>query len=403
VILRAIYQSPALRAAVVFGLGGVAFTVGNLILARVLAPREYGLLSLVIGVVTVAGLCAPMGLDFAVARRGLTLGPQLRRTALASSAIVGLATVVISAALYHLPVDLLLAIFVATVGMGTLQAVAAHFQGQRQFGLAMPFAQVSSWALLLVGIVAWVLRETTATGPSALVAISMTATAAVGWFMLAQRTRRHDRSPLPAGLWGEALSLVTINLAGALLLQLERLIIPMTIGIKELALFGVATALVGWPFRMMQSAVNFTVVPRLRDAGSVAARRHLLWRELLIFSVVVVPVTLLIWLLAPPITRWFLGDRYDLSTSIVLAMIISGLLKVLSAFGTSVVSALAPDRGLWLLSTFSWLCIVVSIGLAFAFRPYGLCGAVYAVSVGWFLRTCIALSISAPHLRLDVR
>jgi uncharacterized protein (DUF2062 family) len=79
-------------------------------------------------------------------------------------------------------------------------------------------------------------------------------------------------------------------------------------------------------------------------------------------------------------------------------MIVSGLLKVLSAFGTSVVSALAPDKGLRLLSAGSWVCIALAVGLAFAFRPWGLCGVIYAISVGWLVRTVIAFWISLPHL-----
>jgi hypothetical protein len=83
----------------------------------------------------------------------------------------------------------------------------------------------------------------------------------------------------------------------------------------------------------------------------------------------------------------------------MLAMIISGLLKLLSAFGTAVVSALAPDRGLWLLSTSSWVCIAVAICCAFLFRRWGVCGAIYAVSVGWLGRTCVGFWISARQLR----
>jgi hypothetical protein len=67
-------------------------------------------------------------------------------------------------------------------------------------------------------------------------------------------------------------------------------------------------------------------------------------------------------------------------------MIISGVLKLLSAFGTAIVSALAPSRGLWLLSMGSWVCIILAICMAFVSRHWGLSGAIYAVSVGWLGR-----------------
>jgi O-antigen/teichoic acid export membrane protein len=267
----------------------------------------------------------------------------------------------------------------------------------------MPFTQISNWALMLIGVIAWVTGTTTATVPSALIALAAIAAAAVGWCIVATRTAAGGFGVATAGLWNESISLVTMNVAASVLLQLERLIIPMTIGIENLALFGVAASLVGSPFRMLYSAVHFTVIPRLRDASSVGDRRRLLRRELLLFGIVIAPTSVAIWILAPPIAHWFLGGRYDLSKAIMLAMIISGLLKVLSAFGTAVVSALAPDKGLWQLSTASSAAIALSVCLAFLFRPWGVSGVIYAASAGWFARTCVAFWISAPHLRPTVQ
>ena len=285
--------------------------------------------------------------------------------------------------------------------MGISQSVSAHFQSQRQFGLSLPFVQASNWVLLLIGIIAWIVGMTTALLPAALIALSGLITAALGWVMVARRTADRKPAPRPAGIWSEASSLMLINVAGSALLQLERLIIPMTIGIEELALFGVAAALVGSPFRMLQMAVSFTVIPRLRDARSVVDRRRLLLREFLLFGVVMGPASFIIWLVAPLIARWFLGGRYDLGTAIIIAMIISGLLKVLSAFGTSVVSALAPPVRLRRLSLASWVCIALATCLAVAFRRWGLCGIIYATSAGWLARTCVAFWISVPHLRRE--
>ena len=145
------------------------------------------------------------------------------------------------------------------------------------------------------------------------------------------------------------------------------------------------------------------MIPRLRDANTVSERRRLLRHEFLVFSIVMGLASVAIWLLAPRIAHWFLTGRYDLSTALIIAMIVSGLLKVLSAFGTSVVSALAPEKGLYLLSTASWACIVLATALAFVLQPWGLTGVIYAISGGWFARTCAAFWIAAPHLRLTVR
>jgi O-antigen/teichoic acid export membrane protein len=398
-MLRTIYKSPSLRAAIAFGLGGAAFAVGNLIFARILSSYEYGLLSLVIGVIQVAGFSAPLGLDYLIARRGLTFGARLRRTVFLMSMLVGLGTFFVTMELYHLNVSLLIPIFVATVAMGVAQTVAAHYQSQQQFGLSVPFVQASNCLLLLIALIAALCSMTSATLPSDLIALTGVVTAAVGWLMIKKRVAENAPQPMPAHLWSEAISLMTINVASSVLLQLERLIIPVVIGIEDLALFGVAASLVGSPFRMLQHAVTFTIVPRLRDASSVIDRRRLLRHEFFLCGVVMGPAALVIWQLAPWIAHRLFGGRYDLSTAIIAAMIVSGLLKVLSAFGTSVVSALAPDKGLRLLSAGSWVCIALAVALAYAFRPWGLCGVIYAISVGWLVRTVIAFWISLPYLR----
>jgi O-antigen/teichoic acid export membrane protein len=398
-MLKSLHKSPSLRAAIAFGLGGAAFAGGNLIFARILSSYEYGLLSLVIGVIQVAGFSAPLGLDYLIARRGWTFGPRLRRTVLLASTLVGLGTFFVTMELYHLKVSLLIPTFVATAAMGISQAVAAHFQSQQQFGLSVPFVQASNWLLLLIAAIAALCSMTSATLPSDLIALTGLMTAAVGWLMVKKRTAENAPQPALAPLWGEAISLMTINVASSVLLQLERLIIPVVIGIEDLALFGVAAALVGSPFRMLQHAVTFTVVPRLRDASSIAERRRLLRHEFLVCGIVMGPAALVIWQVAPWLAHWLLGGRYDLSTALIVAMIVSGLLKVLSAFGTSVVSALAPDKGLRLLSAGSWVCIALAVGVAFVLRPWGLVGVIYAISVGWLVRIVVAFWISLPHLR----
>jgi O-antigen/teichoic acid export membrane protein len=397
-MLRSLYHSPALRAAGAFGVGGAAFSIGNLILARILPSYEYGLISLVIGVVSVAGPTAPLGTDYVLARRGLMLDAALRRRVLITSTLIGLATVVIAELLYDLRISLLSVILVTTVAMGVSQAVAAHYQSQRQFGSSVPFMQSSNWALCLIAVITWMSGAVTAATPAALVAIFALITAAIGWAMVAKRTAGVEARPALAGIWGEAVPLMAINVAGTMLLQVERLIIPVTIGIGNLALYGVAAALVGSPFRMLQMAVTFTVIPRLRDTHAIPERRRLLWHEFLLFTVVMGPSSVAIWLLAPRIAHWFLSGRYDLDGALIIAMIISGLLKVLSAFGTAVVSALASEKGLRLLSSASWGCLALAIALAFALRQWGITGIIYATAAGWLARTGVAFWISVPHL-----
>jgi O-antigen/teichoic acid export membrane protein len=398
-MLRALYQSPALRAAAAFGLAGAAFTIGNLILARVFSAQQFALISLVIGVISVSGPTAPLGLDLVIARRGLSFTSRLRTAVLASSVAIAMATACIAAALYGLSITLLSAIFLATAAVGVSQATAAHFQGRRQFAVAVPYLQMSNWALVPVAIVSAAFGFTTALVPCALIALAALITASVGWRRVAKLTEGDSSDFASPTVWREAISLMAINTASTFFLALERLVIPMTVGIEHLALFGVAVSLVGSPFRMIQGAISFTIIPRLREAKNVEERRHLLLHEFILIGTVLGPACIAIWIVAPFLAHWFLGGRYDLSSAIIVAMLISGILKVLSSFSTSVVNALASGTGLRLLSASSWVCVVLAALLAYAGRSWGLCGVIYGIALGWLARCAVAFWISAPLLR----
>lgn len=397
-MLRALYRSPAVRSAATFGIGGVAFALANLVFARSIPALDFGLLSLMIGVVAVAGPIGPLGLDYVLVRRGLALHQVLRRLTLVTSLLVGLLTLAVSALLYHLGLPLLLAILVATVSASVSQLVSAHYQSQRQFGISGVFLQGMNWSLLVIVIIAWGFGITAAAPLAALIAGSGLVLAVVGWSIVA-RMQRDEPAPSMQGLWREAIALMLINVTGSALLQLERLILPVAVGIEDLALFGVAAALVGSPFRMLQMAATFTIVPRMRDAATIPDRRRLLRQEFALFCVIMGPAAISLWFLAPPLAHWFLHGKYDLGGSLVLAMILSGLLKVLGAFATSVVSALAPEAGLRLLGMLSWGCILLACAAAFGLRQWGLVGVIYAASLGWVARIAAAFWISAPYLR----
>ena len=386
-MLRAVLNSPSLRTALALALGGVAFTVGNLLLARALSPDQYGMVTLFIGIVSVASLVAPAGLDLVIARRGLTLSPTLRRATLLACLGVGLATAVVASLTYHLPRAVAIAILVSVAAAGVIQTVTAHFQGQRKFGVAAWLLQATNFVLLPVAFLG--------VTPTAAIAALTSIVAVACWWSV-----RSEGVSKP--LWPEALSLVAITSAASVFMQLERLVLVPTAGIQSLALFGVLSALVSSPYRMLQSAVQFTLIPELRAANGVRERRRLLGRELLVVAGVATVGAGVLWFLAPWLSRWLLADHYELTEMVMLAAIVSGLLKVASAFATSVAVALGDERELRWVSISAWLSIGVATAGAFVAAPWGLAGVLYGISAGWVVRTIATGWIALPHL-LQVR
>jgi O-antigen/teichoic acid export membrane protein len=403
-MLRALYNSASLRATAVLGLGGVAFTLGNLILARALPSQEYGVISLIVGIVSVAGLAAPLGLDLVISRRGLLLDPALRRAIVSIATLVALVAVAVSALFYHLDPALLVCILIATIASGLVQASAAHFQGRQRFGPAAWIVQLSNWMLLVAALLTALLGFETAVESCVMLALTMTAGAGLAWFLAGRREQSSLAAvqPAPRALLGEAFSLVAIHTSNAAFLQLERLLLAPVAGVQALALFGVVAALVGSPFRMLQMAVLFTLIPKLRRASGIEERRRLLRHETFLVAGVFGAGSVVIWNIAPPLAHWFLSGRYDLSAALMCAALVSGLLKLCSAFATGTVIALADDKGLRVLSIVSWATLGLSVLAALVAAPWGLIGVLYGISAGWLVRSLIAVWMAMPHLRQPV-
>jgi Na+(H+)/acetate symporter ActP len=77
----------------------------------------------------------------------------------------------------------------------------------------------------------------------------------------------------------------------------------------------------------------------------------------------------------------------------------SARLKVLSAFSTATVTALAPEKGLRLLSAGCWASPGVATFGGLAGAALGLTGVVYGICIGWIARWLIPAWICVPHLR----
>jgi len=150
---------------------------------------------------------------------------------------------------------------------------------------------------------------------------------------------------------------------------------------------------------MLQGGVQLTLIPELRATGSGRERLRLVRHEALLLTIAMAGGSLVIWLLAPPIAHWFLSGRYDLSAALMTAAIVSGVLKVVSAFTLAIVVAVAQEGDLRVLSVISWASSGLSIIAAFCRRSVGLVGVLYGISSGWLIRSVLAAWMAMPHLR----
>lgn len=397
--MLALLRSPSVRTAAVMGIGGICFSVGGLILARVLPTDEYALVSLVLGIVAVAGNTAPLGLDKVVGRRGIRLDAQWRHASLGTSLATALAAGIIAGLVYHLSAALMASVTLITLTLGIAQSVGAHYQGQRQFGVAAWVLQLLNGTIALVAVAAAAAGLASAKAVCGLMAgAGLTAAAGVWW--LVRRAGDAGRAqPSPWKVRREALSLATTEAGGSVFLQLERLLVGPAVGLHDLALYGVLAVFVSSPFRLLQGAVQFTLIPRLREAHDARSRRSLMRHEAALMAVPLAAGSAVIWLAAPPLARWLLAGRYELGDALIAVALFSGWLKLLNGFLSAVIISCGEERRLGQLGAICWGSLAVSVVGAFLGIPWGLVGVLYGIAAGWLTRCLLGCWLALAYLK----
>lgn len=383
----------------VYGVSGIGFAGANLVLARVLPETEYALFTLVLAFINLGFALAPAGIDGIVMRQSLDCGPRLLKRVLTTTTLVTLALGAIAEMAYGIPAPLLATFVVSSAAGGAMVVAGAQLQREQRFGLSLGLVQSPNFFLVAAALAVLVTNGRRAWLPLLVSAAGFVSAGAWGWRLLL-RERKAKPSGSTRFSWNEALAMAGLNASGLLLVQLDRLLIPQILVLRDLATYGVLAALVGSPFRVLQHGVGYSLLPRLAAAPGVLERRRLVAREARLTGAVVVAASAAVWLIAPPLQNWLLAGKYHLAGSLVAAAIVAGIAKILNAFSKATVTALATRRELSLVNLLGWLSVAVATLAAFLAGRWGLTGVIYAVGLGWLLRALTGLWFVVRHLRL---
>jgi O-antigen/teichoic acid export membrane protein len=397
--MRQLWRSPTLRTVVVYGTSGLGFAGANLVLARVLPTAEYAVFTLVIALANLGYSLAPAGVDGIVNRRHLDAGPRLLRRTLGASLLVGVAFVLAAQLGYDIGAGMVLILFVSTVAGGAMAVAGAQFQSERRYGISLALTQSPNLALLVAALAVVASHDRRAWLPLSISMLGFVLAAVYGWWVLFREraTKPVHGSWFP---WGEALSFAGLNGAALFLIQLERLVIPHVLTLRDLATYGVLAPIAGSLFRVLQMGVGYTLVPRLRAPGTVPERRALIAHEAKLVAVLVVLGSVTLWLVTPLIERWVLQGKYHLTGPLLLAALVSGVAKIMDAFTKSTVTALATPAELSLVNLFGWASVALAVPAAVFGARWGLAGVIYGAGFGWLLRSLTGLYITVRHLKL---
>jgi len=383
----------------VYGAAGTGFAGANLILARVLPPVEYAIFTLVTALVNLAISIAPLGLDGIVIRHRLVAGPGLLARVIGAGTLVALALAAVAATAYDVTRPLLAILMASTIAGGAMIVAGAWFQNQQRFGMSLGLIQSPNLVLLLAALVVAAARGSEAWLPLLIVSAGFTAAAACGWVRIfrEQESERRHSGRLP---WGEGLAFLGLAASGLILVQMDRLMIPHVLQLQDLATYGVLAAIAGSLFRVLQMGVGYSLLPRLRAAPSVRARRRLITQEARLVGGIVLVGSAVIWFVTPLIERWFLAGKYHLTGSLVLAAICAGVAKILNSFGKATVTALADVRELTLVNLMGWVAVAIAVPASMFGARWGLAGVIYGVGLAWTIRAAAAFYITLHHVRL---
>ena len=384
---------------VVYGASGLGFAGANLILARVFPTEQYALFTLFIALGNLGYSLAPVGIDGVVNRHHLEAGPRLLARVAPWAIAVGLGLGAFAVAAYGMSLVLGALLFVSCAFGGAMLVAGAKFQSERRFGVSLALLQSPNLMLIVAAVVTVVSGVRHVWLPALVSALGFVAAAVWGWrVLLAEREARPPGETSFA--WSEALSFAGLSASGLGLIQMERLVIPHALPLSDLALYGVLSAIAGSLFRMLQLGVGFSLLPRLRAARNVVARRRLLAQEARLGAAIVLLGSVGIWFATPIAEHVLLRGKYHLGGALVLAAIVSGVAKVADALTKAAASALADPRELSMVNLAGWACAAIALAAALVGARWGLTGVIYGVAIGWAVRAVVAFAVVVPHLRL---
>ena len=396
--LSRVLELAFLRSSAVFGLSGIAFAVGTLLLARAMPVSEFGAFSLLLALFNIFCLLAPAGIDQIAVRHRLRASAKLLATSIAISIALAALVAFVVFRLGHLPFWSALALGGSIAIGGQVVTASGLLRAAGRLGVATWVFTGGNWGLLAIGVVGQWIAMPSASLPFTLFLLGQTAIAVVAWTMLLSASS----GPSMRGVgipWREAPSLLGVAAIGTIVLQLERIIIPPLMDLAALATFSVLSSVAIFPFRIMTSSLEFSLTPRLRGEASAARRRALFWLEMRGIAVVLVFGTALVLLLAPWAASWITGSKYQLTFPLLLAGCVSGAVKFLQTVARSVLTACGSAADLGLLNLAGGAGLVLGALGGVLGSQLSLPGIVLGVALGFALGTVPALVRTARLLR----
>jgi O-antigen/teichoic acid export membrane protein len=392
-------KSPSILAAVRIGFGGLAFSLGNLMFAESLPVAEFTVIVLIMAVSQIAMCTGPLGADTLVNRTSGLPAPDAWLRVLANCALVAALLTAAAGYYYEFSISNSFILFIICFGCGMNQFASAVFQSRQDFRKSQWLRQIHNVIFLLAAAATVWLGLQIALPAILAIAVGYLLVPYLVWGKLASESAQSDAPNVSSDIkWDDGYSIVGNTLATIILMTLERLAIPNLLGEKELATFAVLAAISGAPFKILQTVVRFTLLPRLRATRSKKEARHILGRESTISGAATLASCFAVLIVTPIVIELFFAEKFFLGTGLIVAALVGGIGKVLSSFTAVITTSLGTKGDLQKLNYWSWISLAIAVIAAIAGSSYGLTGLVYGVSLGWYVYSLAGLALSLKYV-----
>ena len=363
--------------------------VANLIFAGLLPPEDYGKIAFFQGIVAVGGALGPLGIDQLAARGQMPRSWFALFQAAPVLVIIAVIVAVLGVVAYGLAAPVVILASLGATGAGMASTLAAFNQATVRFGRAQlilqsPFVVVgiSSLVLLWAGVHSWIFA-------AGLITLGYAVATGLGLAMFRPLVdgrgerlgRDHVRAAVPLG---------AISVSVLLLSQLDRIIIPQTLGFSELASYSVIAVIVASPLRLLAGGITYSLIPRLRRSTSAEERRKLVRHELALGLGLSAIGSLILIFGTAPLIRLLYGAKYSAPTGLVLVILALGWSRLLHGVAAGVALGVFSQKRLQRFNLLGWGAVIVTAVLAVVMSRCSLPGIVLALTLGWLGRAAAA-------------
>lgn len=362
----------------------------TVILARLLAPAEFGLVAMATVVIGFVNLFKDLGTSAAIIQNREIADDLLSSVFWINVAFGALGTAVLAAAAplvamyYHEPrvtaLLRVLALNFVVSGLSILQQ--ALFERRLQFNI---LARVEV-AGVFFGAVAGIGSAIAGFGVWALVAQSLTTVSVISillWYFSAWRPRLLFRWQEIRGISGYSLNIVGFNTFNYFSRNADYLLIGRFLGATSLGIYMLAYRMMLYPLQSITTVIGRVMFPaysQLQDDDSRFRSAYL--RTAAMIALVTFPMMVGIWIVAEPFVLSIFGPKWAQAIPLIRILAIVGMAQSIGATVGAIYQAKGRTDAMFRWGVFAGLLCVVGFGVGLRWGVLGVAVAYAIVTLG---------------------